>query len=149
MKSIDIRKIYVCEIEKINDLYQEKTDEDDIASLMGRIVVLGKKVKNFYSTDENDVSYGLFVKGLTGYKHILTGAKYKVGAGLCPSIGEHIINPDNIELLSKRERELVSHLIAKYKSFDMDYSVIKALEDHINNNAEFIVEDEDTSSKLL
>ena len=36
MKSVDIRKIYVCEIEKINNLYQEKTDEDDIAHIMGR-----------------------------------------------------------------------------------------------------------------
>lgn len=149
MKSVDIRKIYVCEIQKINNLYQEKTDEDDIVCIMGRTAVVGKKVKNFYSTDENDISYGLFIKGLLGYKHILTGTKYKVGAGICPSIGEHIINPNNIELLSKRERELVSHLIAKYQSYDMDYSIIKALEDHINNNAEFIVEDEDNASKLL
>jgi len=149
MKSIDIRKIYVCEIVKINKLYQEKTDEDDIAHIMGRAVVVGKKVRNFYSTDENDVSYGLFIKGLFGYKHILTGTKYKVGAGLCPSIGEHIINPDNIELLSKRERELVSHLIAKYQSYDIDYSVIKALEERINSDAKCLAEDKDSSSKEL
>ena len=116
---------------------------------MGRVVVVGKKMRNFYSTDENDISYGLFVKGLTGYQHILTGAKYKVGAGLCPSIGEHIINPDNIELLSKRERELVSHLIAKFQSYEMDFSVIKALEERINNNAKYLAEDEDTASKEL
>ena len=142
MKKVDIRKIYVCEIQKINDHYQEKTDEDDIAYIMGRAVVVGKKIRNFYSTDENDISYGLFVKGLTGYKHILTGAKYKVGAGLCPSIGEHIINPDNIELLSKRERELVSHLIAKYQSYEMDFSVIKALEERINDDHNFDLEDD-------
>ena len=33
MKSVDIRKIYVCEIQKINNLYQEKTDEDDIVHI--------------------------------------------------------------------------------------------------------------------
>ena len=54
-----------------------------------------------------------------------------------------IINPDNIELLSKRERELVSHLIAKYQSYEMDFSVIKALEERINDDRNFELEDDE------
>lgn len=145
MKKIDIRKIYVCEIMKISDIYSVKTDEDDVAYLLGRAISTGKKTQIFYETEDNNVSFGLFIKGITGYKHILTGVKYKLASSPLISVGEQVLNPDNIELLTKRERVLASHLIDKYQSFDMDISVIKALEERINRNAKYIEENKEVT----
>lgn len=142
MKKVDIRKIYVCQIVKLNDVYYKKTDEDDVSYLMGRRIVLGKLTKRFYEIDQQDISFGLFVKSLTGYKHILTGTKYKLGYSEFASAGEYVINPENIELLTKKERNICVHVIRKYGSYDMDIDVIKALEDRINDNLECYDEEE-------
>lgn len=149
MKKFDIRKIYVCQIQEVSNLFEEQTDEDEIVHIHGRRLVVGKKIQGFYELNENNVSYGLFVKGLTGFKHILTGSKYRVATNSSISIGEHVINPKHIELLTKKEKGLASHLIDKYQSYYMDFSVIKALEERINNNAKYLAEDEDTASKEL
>lgn len=138
MNKIDIRKIYVCQIEKVTDLYDQQTDEDDVAYLLGRPVIVGKKTKHFYSTDDQDVSLGLFIKTIAGYKHILTGTKYRLAGSAFMSVGEHVINPNSIELFTKRDRALASHLVDKYQSFDMDISVIKALEVRIINNTNYL-----------
>ena len=129
MKTFDIRKIYVCQIQVVN--------------------VIGKKIQGFYKLDESDIHYGLFVKGLTGYKHILTGTKYKEATNPSITIGEHVINPKHTELLAKRERALVSYAINKCKSYDIDISGIQVIEERINNGAKYLAEDEDTASTEL
>ena len=146
MKTFDIRKIYVCQIQEVNNLFEEQTDEDDYASIMGRRLAVGKKIRRYYELDERVVHYGLFVKGMTGYKHILTGTKYRLAGNVFMRIGEHVINPDNIQLFTKRERALASHLVDKYKSFDIDIGVIKALEYRING-VKCLEENEDILSK--
>ena len=147
MKKVDIRKIYVCKIQVVSNLFEEQTDEDEIVCLHGRRLVIGKKIRGFYELDENDVCYGLFVKGITGYRHILTGSKYREATNPSIAIGEHVINPKHTELLTKKERVLASHLVDKYQSYDMDISVIKALEERINSDSKYIEENEDTLSK--
>ncbi|MBE7074235.1 MAG: hypothetical protein E7379_04015 [Clostridiales bacterium] len=147
MKTFDIRKIYVCQIQEVKNLFEEQTDEDEVVYLNGRRLVIGKKIRGFYELDENNVSYGLFVKRITGYKHILTGSKYREATNPSISIGEHVINPKHIELLTKKERALTSHLIANYQSYDMDLSVIKVLEERINDDAKYIEENEETLGK--
>ena len=149
MKTFDIRKIYVCQIQVVNNLFEEQTDEDETVCLNGRRLVIGKKTQGFYELNENNVTYGLFVKGLTGFRHILTGCKYRVATNSSISIGEYVINPKHIELLTKKERVLASHLIDKYQSYDMDFSVIKKLEERINSDAKCLAEDEDSASKEL
>ena len=141
MKKIDIRKIYVCQIRVISNLFKQQTDEDEIVCIQGRRLAIGKKIQGFYELDENDVSYGLFVKGITGYRHILTGSKYREATNPSVTIGEHVINPTYTELLTKKERALASHLIDKYQSFDMDISLIKPLEERINGDAKYLNED--------
>ena len=147
MKKVDIRKIYVCQIQEISNLFEEQTNEDDIGYIHGIRLVLGKKIQGFYELNENDVTYGLFVKGVTGFKHILTGSKYRVATNSSISIGEHVINPKHIELLTKKERALASHLIDKYQSYYMDFSVIKALEERFNSDAKYLEENEETLGK--
>ena len=149
MKKIDIRKIYVCQIQVVSNLFEEKTDEDVVVSLRGRRVVVGKKTQGFYELDEKDVTYGLFIKGVTGFKHILTGSKYSVATNPSISIGEHVINPKHIELLTKRERALATHLINKYQSYDMDISIIQALEERVNRDAQYLAEEETSTNKEL
>lgn len=148
MKKVDIRKIYVCQIQEISNLFEEQTNEDEIGYIHGIRLVLGKKIQGFYELNENDVTYGLFVKGATGFKHILTGSKYSVATNSSISIGEHVINPKHIELLTKKERALASHLIDKYQSYYMDFSVIKALEERINSDAKYLEENEETLGKF-
>lgn len=128
---VDIRKIYVCKIQEVVKVYKEETDEDEYSYVMGRRVYNGKKIRRLYELDENNVSYGLFVKGLAGYKHILTGTKYKMAGGLM-NRGEYVINPNSVELFVKRELALVSHVIDKCQSFDVNVDVIKVLEESIN-----------------
>ncbi|MBQ7798457.1 MAG: hypothetical protein IJ371_04970 [Clostridia bacterium] len=148
MKTFDIRKIYVCQIQVVNNLFEEQTDEDEIVCLNGRRLAIGKKTQRFYELDESDIYYGLFVKGLTGYKHILTGTKYKEATNPSITIGEHVINPKYTELLAKRERALVSYAINQCKTYDMDISAIQEIEERINT-PKHLVKDEDTASKEL
>ena len=142
MKKVDIRKIYVCQIQVVTNLFEEKTDEDEIVCLQGRRLVVGKKTQGFYELDENNVSYGLFAKGLTGYRHILTGSKYRDATNSSITVGEHVINPKYIELLTKKERNICAHVIRKYGSYDIDMDVIKALEDRINDDLKCEEEEE-------
>ena len=142
MKKVDIRKIYVCQIQVVTNLFEEKTDEDEIVCLQGRRLVVGKKTQGFYELGENNVSYGLFAKGLKGYRHILTGSKYIDATNSSITVGEHVINPKYIELLTKKERNICAHVIRKYGSYDMDMDVIKALEDRINDDLKCEEEEE-------
>lgn len=148
MKILDIRKVYVCQIQVVNNLFEQQTDEDEIICLNGRRLAIGKKTQRFYELDETNIQYGLFVKGLTGYKHILTGTKYKEATNPSIEIGEHVINPKYTELLVKRERALASYAINKYQSYDIDISGIQAIEERINT-AKHLVKDEDTTSREL
>lgn len=93
------------------------------------------------------MSYGLFVKGISGYIHILTDSKYKEATNSSVSVGEHVINPKYTELLTKKERALASHLIEKYQSYYMDLSIIKALEERINSDAKILDENDDDLSR--
>ena len=145
MKKVDIRKIYICEIERISKLYEQKTDEDEYASLMGRKVVIGKKIRRFYETAEQDKSYGLFIKGMTGYKHILTDTKYKIAGRVFMNEGEYVINPESIELFVKKERDLAIKLIQTYSSYEMDFITIKQIEEKLNN--EGYIKQEDTLNR--
>lgn len=136
-KTFDIRKIYVCKIQEVSNLFLKKIDGHEYIYHRGIKIPAEPETRRFYELNENDISYGLFIKGLTAYKHILTGSKYKLATNASVNIGEQVVNPNEIELFVKRERALASHLIEKYQSYDMDISVIKALEEEINSNAKY------------
>ena len=134
MKNVDIRKIYICEILK----------QTAVRKIKDNNIVLGHDP--YYVWDYEDQSQlGLFTRTLGGYKHILTGTIYPKPSKRTGN--KHVINPDNIEEFVKRERALASHLIEKYQSYDMDRSVIKALEERINSDAKYIEENEETLGK--
>ena len=117
MKRFDIRKIYVCEIMKQGPV---------------REIQRGLGGHYTWNYEEDDNSYGLFVRGLGGYKHILTDTIYKEPSRNTGN--QHVINPRTIELLVKKERALASHLIGKYKTFYMERGIIELLENRVNDN---------------
>lgn len=131
MKTVDIRKIYVGEILKQKDVYERhSSDLWDILFFQD---------KSYVWDYEEDSHLGLFVRVLGGYKHILTDTIYPKPSKRTEN--KYVINPDNIEELVKCERELCSHLIEKYQSYNIDYGTIKALEDRINENENYSEED--------
>ncbi|MFQ6752161.1 MAG: hypothetical protein ACLRFL_01165 [Clostridia bacterium] len=108
---------------------------------MGRRVVIGKKIRRFYETVEQDKSYGLFIKSMTGYKHILTDTKYRIAGSAFMNQGEYVINLESIELFVKKERDLAIKLIQTYSSYEMDFITIKQVEEKLNNNGDIKQED--------
>ena len=121
MKKVDIRKIYICEIAKQGAV--KKISDDRL--------VFGCDT-HFKWDYEKGGEYGLFTLVLGAYKHILTDtiyprASYKTGNKI-------VVKPDNIELFVRKEREISSHLINKYGSFNMGMDVIKLLEERINSD---------------
>ena len=133
MKKVDIRNIYVGEILKQTSVKETMSGDSTFDGPL-------------YTWDYEDQSQlGLFTRTLGGYKHILTDTIYPKPSKR--NGNKHVINPDNIEEFVKRERALASHLIEKYQSYDMDISVIKALEERINSDAKYIEENEETLGK--
>lgn len=125
MRKVDIRKVYVCEILK-------QTEVRKIVD--NRHLVLGHDP--YYLWDyEDEKQLGLFVRTLGGYKHILTDTVYPKPTKRTGN--KHVINPDTIEEFVKCERERANHLLNKYKTFYMDMDVIQALEETINEDANF------------
>lgn len=147
MKKFDIRKIYVCKIQEISNLFEKQTDENEFIYHRGTKIYVGARTRKFYELNKNNISYGLFMKGLTDYKHILTGTKYKLASNDSVNIGERVINPNEIELFTKREQDLASHLVVKYQSYDIDMSVIKELEERINSDAKYMEKNEEGFDK--
>lgn len=145
MKTFDIRKIYVCQIQEISNIFEKQID--GYVYHGGSKIYSGPTMRKVCTLNESEISYGLFIKGLTGYKHILTGTKYRLANNSCVHIGEPVINPDKIELFTKRERTLASNLVNKYQSFDIDINIIKELEDQINGNSKHIEENEEVFGK--
>ena len=124
MKTVDIRKIYVGEILKQKDVYERHIECPWFTLFFAE--------KSYVWDYEEDSQLGLFVRVLGGYKHILTDTIYPKPSKRTEN--KYVINPDNIEELVKCERELCSHLIEKYQSYNIDYGTIKAVEDRINEN---------------
>ena len=131
MKKVDIRKIYVGEILKQNEVCQKQSQDTwDVIFLQD---------SSYVWDYEKESQLGLFVRVLGGYKHILTDTIYPKPSKKTGN--KHVINPNNIEELVKKERALTSHLVNKYKSYYMDTSVIQALEERINSDAKYIEEE--------
>ena len=131
MKKVDIRKIYVGEILKQNEVYQKQSQDTwDVIFFQDTSYVWDY---------EKESQLGLFVRVLGGYKHILTDTIYPKPSKKTGN--KHVINPNNIEELVKKERALTSHLVNKYQSYYMDTSVIQALEERINSDAKYIEEE--------
>ena len=131
MKTVDIRKIYVGEILKQTEV-RTKLDWNAWDGIFG-------PEKSICWDYEKDTQLGLFVRVLGGYKHILTDTIYPKPSKRTGN--KYVINPENIEELVKCERELCTHLKDKYQSYNMDISVIKAIEDRLNNNSRHAEED--------
>ena len=129
MKKIDIRKIYVGEILKQNEVYQKQRQDD----------IIFFAYTSYVWDYEKESQLGLFVRVLGWYKHILTDTIYPKPSKRTGN--KHVINPNNIEELVKKERALTSHLVNKYQSYYMDTSVIQALEERINSDAKYIEEE--------
>ena len=123
-KKYDLRKVLVCEIRKQSpmklDLGVIKTWAD-----------LNDCVDNAKIRFEEDFYYGLFLKTLTGYKHIMTDIKYSLASQ--NTAGEIVLVPDQIVELAKLEPALISHLIGKY-GYNVDKEVICYLENRINTD---------------
>ena len=134
MKKVDIRKIYICEILK----------QTGVRKIQDNNIVLGHDP--YYVWDYEDQSQlGLFTRTLGGYKHILTDTIYPKPSKRTGN--KHVINPDNIEEFVKMERALASHLVEKHQSYNMDISIIKTLEERINNDKKYLEENEDALSR--
>lgn len=44
VKKVDIRKIYICKIQAVSDVFKEITDEDEKVRFKGNPLVIGKKI---------------------------------------------------------------------------------------------------------
>jgi len=131
MKKVDIRNIYECEILK----------QTKVIKIQDNNIVFGHDPYYSWTYEEDQSQLGLFVRVLGGYKHIVTDTIYPKPSKKTGN--KHVINPDNIERFVIKERELANHLIEKYQSYDMDIGVIKALEERINDDHNFELEDDD------
>ena len=120
MKNIDLRKVYVCEILKQSEV--KLIDDTDI--------LLGKEPKYTWSF-EKESKLGLFLKTIFGYKHILTDTIYPLPSKRTGN--SYVINPQNTEKLTKKERALCSLLIEQHRSYNVTLSRIRLIEEHIND----------------
>lgn len=132
MKKVDIRKIYVGEILKQNEVYQRQSQET------GDTIFF--QDKSHVWDYEKKSQIGLFVRVLGGYKHILTDTIYPKPSKRTGN--KYVINPNNIEELVKKERALASHLINKYQSYYIDTTVLEVLEEDLNSYTEYLEEEE-------
>ena len=133
MKKIDIRKVYVCEILKQNEVYQKQSQNTwDVVFLQDTSYVWDY---------EKESQLGLFVKTPIGYKHIVTDVVYPMPSKRTGN--KHVINPKNIERLVVRERARSSHIIGKYRSYNIDVGVYAVLEELINEENKYGAEEQD------
>ena len=133
MKRVDMRKIYICEIVRQSKVDVEKE----------QIVVYGKTfdaIKNVTWTYEHINEWGLFIKTLLGYKHILTGVTYSTPAS--DTGGQRVVNTSNIEKFAQAERNLAIHFVQKNQSYNLNMLEIEYLEERINNERNSVEEDE-------
>ena len=126
---VDIREIYVCEILK----------QSSVTKVVDNNIVFGHDPYYEWNYDDK-TQLGLFVRVLGGYKHIVTDTVYPKPSKRTGN--KHVINPDNIELFTTKERNLANHLIEKYQSYFLDIYTIKALEDRINEEKDYVDEDD-------
>lgn len=133
MKKIDIRKVYVCEILKQNEVYQKQSQNTwDVVFLQDTSYVWDY---------EKESQLGLFVKTPLGYKHIVTDVVYPMPSKRTGN--KHVINPKNIERLVVRERARSSHIIGKYRSYNIGADVYAVLEEFINEESKLDSEEQD------
>ena len=128
MKRVDIRDIYVCEILKQTEV--TKIQDDNI--------ILGHDPYYIWNYSKQS-SYGLFTRTLGGYKHILTNTIYPKPSKKTGN--KHVINPESIEKLTIREKDLCSLLISLNNSYYLDPTKIRHIEERINNEAKELDED--------
>lgn len=132
MKKVDIRKILVCEILKQTGV--TKVEDDN--------VVLGHDPYYVWDYENQDTKqFGLFVRTLGGYKHILTDTIYPKPSKRTGN--RYVINPDTIDELVKYERAYCSYLINKNQSYYIEKYAIQYLEERVNSVANFVDEDEE------
>ena len=136
MKTYDIRDIYVCQIATITQRYESKTfREDEPYVFGGGRNILNNDTEWFYILDEDNARWGLFLKGIAKYKHILTGTKYQLANSFFSEVGEEVINPENVEELMQKEPSLCAYLIDKKKSFKISIRDVAAFEKFLNNSS--------------
>ena len=122
MNTVDMRKIYILEIVK-----QTKVNKYiDTQSL----TFWPKASVSYHWNYEQTGNFGLFVKTMGGFKHILTNTIYPLpskNTGL-----NYVVNPDNITLFVQEEGSLANHLYVKNKSYKLSMDEIEHLEERIN-----------------
>ena len=133
MKKIDIRKVYVCEILKQNEVYKKQSQNTwDVVFFQD----------TSYVWDYEDQSQlGLFVKTPVGYKHIVTDTVYPLPSKRTGN--KHVINPKSIEKLVIKERARCSHIIARYRSYNIGTDVYAVIEECINEDAKYKDDEQD------
>ena len=108
MGFLDIRKLYIGKMLN-NDIENKKLTE----------MPEGKK------------TYGVFVRTLGGYKHLLTNTTYYKSSGRCNN--EHIIDAGSIKLLIKKEREYCLSFVNNCRSCYVDTMFVVNVEKMIND----------------
>lgn len=121
MRRVDMRKLYVCEIVK-----QSRIDTGESVDKNVQSVNLINNGWNY----ERDNEYGLFVKTVHGYKHVLTGAIYKLPSR--ETVDQRVIDPASVEEFVKAEKNLAMFFAKRNKSYGLDFIEVAYAEHRMN-----------------
>ena len=129
MRSVDMRRLYVCEIVKQSAIDAGCSGDKNSTRVAS--------INNGWHY-ERDNEYGLFIKTPCGYKHILTGVTYKTPSR--ETVNQRVVDPASIKEFVESENKLAMFFSKRNKSYSLGFIEIAYIEHRINEEKQLEIQ---------